>query len=604
MTGRPGRAGRQAVAAGVLAVLAAVGLTGCGIPTGTDVRVDGPLPESTSAQTSGDPVPPPGPDLADSETDLVEYFLQAAAANPEEPLEALRTFIHPDDREGWQPPDPQILVVQAEKPVPTPAGDLVRVKVPVREIGVLTGQGTIEPRAVPESRELEFKVVNLPDVSSEEDVGAQVGHRFQLVDPPDEIMLSTSALGEDEYLLPRTVYFWGTEGEVLVPDLRWLPSALPVRQRAQRMLEWLEDGPAQWLPGALIGLPDGVTLAGNAVRSADRLEVPLAAAGEIDERRLDPQLWWTLRSELSGDRALVLVIDGEQRVLDGEYLGRNPAARSEPARFAVLDGVIRQQRPRPELAVPALAGTVYENVHSAALTAGGRFAALVRERPDGRLQLSVARVGGPTETDLVRSRMSRPVWLAGGEAGLVVADGQLFRFSPDGQVSAVRAPGGLTEIEAVAAAPDARRVALVADGRLYVASLVWQEGSFSMNEPRVLPTTARDLAGVGFLHENWLAFVGDQPNGNTLLYEITVDGALERPLLNGELGAPVSVDSFAAYPGDPALQPGRGEIMYEAESLAYRYVHTIEPGQITAADLYGVPADAETGEPRAPFFAD
>lgn len=596
------RTARLGARAGALAVLTALALAGCGIPASTDVRVDGPLPEAGTSQSSDSPIRPPGPDEADTEAQLVEFFLQAAAANPQDPVEPLRPFIHQDERDAWQP-DPQILVVRADESVSTPAGDRTRVGVSVREIGVLTDRGTIEPRDVAQPRELTFEVVPNPEVTTDEGVSLGVsGPRYRLVNPPAEIMLSTRALGR--YLLPRPVHFWGSDGEALVPDLRWLPSALADRQRAQTVLEWLEDGPAQWLPGALVGLPEDVALAGNVVWSEDRLEVSLtAAAADVDVARLDAQVWWTLRPELTSGRALVLTIDGQAREVDGErYLAENPATRGAPARFAVVDGVIRQHQPDGELQLPALAG-VNEGIHTAALTRDRRSAALVRPEPDGRLRLAIARPGGVSDTDLATVAMGRPLWLAGEAAGLVVADGQLYRFNRDGETAPVRVPGDLAGIRSVAAALDARRIALVADGRLYVASLVWREGSFSVNEPRVLPTTARDLAGVGFLQEYWLAIVGEE-EGRSQLYEITVDGAWERRLPRGELGAPVSVDSFTAYPGDPTQPDERGEIMYEFENRAYHYQLGLPPVQIEAEDLYGVPADAEPGEPRAPFFLD
>jgi hypothetical protein len=598
------RAGWRGAAVVVLA-LAGTLLAGCGIPAGTDVRVDGPLPEAGSAESGETSVPPRGPDQADNPTELVEYFLQAAAGNPAEPLEPLREFIHPDQRDGWRP-DPQILVVRVEKLVPTPAGRRrERVQLTVREIGVLTGRGTIEPRDVAQSREILLEVVEDADVTTDEDVRQRVGEpRYRLVDPPDEILLSTSAL-ETGYLLPRAVYFWGSGGQAMVPDLRWLPSALADRQRPQQLLEWLAGGPAPWLPGALVGLPDGVALAGNVVWSEHRLEVSLTApAGEVDRSQLDGQLWWTLRPELSG-RTLVLTVDGQSRELAGEqFVAANRAARPPPARFAVVDGAVRQHQPDPELDLSALAGGGNERIHSAALTGDRRFAALVRAEPDGALRLMVARPAGLAGTGLVGTRMSRPVWLAGGDAGLVVADGKLYRFGRDAEAASVRVPGELAGIQAVAAAPDGRRIALVAGGRLYVASMAWREGSFSVNEPRVLPTTAQDLQGVGFLQENWLAFVG-QEEGRSRLYEITVDGALERDLPRGELGVPASVDSFTAYPGDPTVQPpARGEIMYEADGRAYHYSHGLKPELIEADDLYGVPAGSGPGDPRAPFFLD
>jgi len=589
--------------AGLSVTLAGALLAGCGIPAGTDVRVDGPLPEAGSPQSSGTPVPPPGPDQADTAVELVEFFLQAAAADPVDPLAPLREFIHADERGSWQP-DPQILVVRAEEPVPTPAGRRERVQVTVREVGVLTDRGTIEPRDIAQSREIPFEVVEDTEVTTDEDVGQRVGDpRFRLVDPPNEILLSTAAL-ENGYLLPRPVYFWGSDGQAMVPDLRWLPRALADRQRPQRVLEWLEDGPAGWLPGALVGLPDDVALAGNVVWGEDRLEVALtAAASEVDRSRLEAQLWWTLRPELA-DRTLVLTIDGQQQEIDGDqFLAQNRTAREPPARFAVVDGVVRQQQPDAELDLPALSGDRNRRVHSAALTRDRRFAALVRPGPDGQFRLSVARPAGEVGSDLAARRMSRPVWLAGGETGLVVADGRLHRFGRTAETAPVRVPGELAGIQAVAAAPDGRRIALVAGGRLYVASMVWRQGSFSVNDPLVLPTTARDLQGVGFLQENWLGFVG-QADGRSLLYEITVDGALERPLPRGGLGVPASIDAFTAFPGDPTSEAPRGEVMYEAESRAYLYSYGFDPVQVEADDLYGVPADSQPGEPRTPFFLD
>lgn len=587
---------------------AGVLLAGCGIPSETDVRVDGPAQDAGSSETNDTPTIPPGPEQADSEEELVDYFLLAAAANPEDPLDALRKFIHPEQRDDWQP-DPQVLVVRTEASVPTLPDD--RVRVPVQEIGVLGAGGVIEPRSGSTQRQIEFEVVEAPEVRTDDgQVGVDVGDpQFWLVNPPNVIMLSEDALDDRRrLLLPHPIYFRASDGDALVPDLRWLPSALPERQRAQTVLEWLEDGPAPWLRGAVVDLPDDVGLAGNVVWNDDRVDVALtAAAADIEQDDLGAQLWWTLRPELGNARTLVVTIDGQQRDIPGGYAQQNPTSREAPARFAVLDGRIRQQLTADrELALPALADGANADVHSAALTDNRRTAALVRVEPDDQRRLVIARPGGPVETSLVRSGMGRPAWLASGETGLVVADGELYRFTRAGDWSAVPVPG-LAGIEAVAAAPDARRLALVAGGKLYLASMVWRDGSFSVNEPRLLPTSASDLSGVGFLQENWLAIVGRDGDGS-LLYEITVDGALEQELPSGELGPPPSVDSFVAYPGDPLSAaptvPTRGEIMFEFEDLAYRYVYGREAVQIEAPDLYGVSADDEPGDPRAPFFLD
>jgi hypothetical protein len=584
-------------------------LAGCGVPDSTEVQVDGSMSEADSTGADEAVHHPPTPDEADDQTQLVEHFLQAATANLENPVEPLSAFVHRDQQSTWQP-DPQILLVRTDDPVPTQAGDVVRVQVDGRVIGVLGEGGIVEPRD--ETKRLTFEVGVEPEAQPDEDPVLNVGQpRYRLVNPPDEIWLSTSAMVE-EYLRPHPVYFWDQEQRALVPDLRWLPSTLLERQRAQRSLEWLEDGPAPWLQGAVSELDDDVALAGNVVENEDRIDVPLtAAAGEVDDPgNLDAQLWWTLRPFLStppnsSGRALVVNIDGETREIGEEYLTRNPTVRRPPARFAVLDGVIHQQRYTGDnlLDVPALAGDVNANIHSAAITPDHGSAALVKVEPDERLRLVVSGPDGAVETDLVVGDMGRPVWLHPGDTGLVAADGKLYRFQADGQESEVDVPG-LTGIEAVAADASGRRLALVAGGNLYVASMVRRDGSVSVNQPRPLATTAENLSGVAFLQESWLAIVGEA-EGQTKLFELTVDGAYERELPNGTVGVVPGVDSFVAYPGDPRDRvASRGEIMYETEGRAYTYSLSFRPVQLQATDLYGDVSEEDAGDPRAPFFLD
>jgi hypothetical protein len=591
-----------ALAVGVLA-------TGCGIPSSTDVRVDGPMVPAGAPAAGDGAASPPGPDDAGDEVELVENFLQAAAGDLGDPVRQLAGFVRSDQRDRWRP-DPRIVVVRpVGQPFPTPGRDEVRVQLDVLELGVLGADGVIEPMAGARRRPLEFEVVVEQTVTTNEGAGVSLGNpALRIVDPPEEVMLSTQAL-EAGYLLPRPVYFWDGQGEELVPDLRWLPSALADGQRAQRVLDWLAEGPAPWLDGAVTRLPDDVALDGNVVWSEDGLEVGLTAAADLDPARLDAQLWWTLRPELAdGDRALVLRIDGQTRTV-ADYPFANPAVGEPPAGFAVVDGVIRQYRPdAPEVDLPALAEESNAGVHSAALTRDGRLAALVKTQGDGLFRLELTRPGGRTATSLRGAvEMSRPLWLTSGQVGLVAADGDLYRFQAgDERVDDVPVPGELGEITAVAAAPDGHRLALVAGGRLYTASMTWREdGLVTVNEPRLLKTTATALKGVGFLREDWLTVVGQEPEpdgGQLRLYEITVDGADERQLHLGELGTPSEVSNLVAYPGDPSDPRMRGLVMYESDEQAYVYTHPTPPVPIDGSDLIGAGEDA--ADPRAPFFLD
>lgn len=592
--------GRRWWAVGWLVVAVMVASAGCGVPTGTDVRVDGPVAETGSTGAGGGSDPPPGPDDATGDRQLVDYFLQAAAADPGDPVEQLRPFIHSSQREDWRP-DPRVIVVRVSDITRTPAGDdQVRFDVELRRVGVLVN-GAVEPQ-IQEPETVAFSVAREPLRDSNELARESARVRYRIVDPPRFVMLEDRAL--DRYFLPRSVYFWDTDHEVLVPDLRWLPRALPAARRPQVVLTWLRAGPSAWLDSA-VGLPEGLELIGHPVSDGDTLIVELTAAtAELEHRALDAQLWWTLRPELHRDTTLTVVIDGEVREVVPSEWPTNLAQWRPPRGFVVLDGVVRPYPVDPGAEFPALDHPANADVVRAALAQDGRVGALVRAEADG-LSLVLTGTGGVTETVLRGvATMSRPVWLQEPVGtGLVVADGRLYRFNVrEESVAEVPVHAGLSgRITAVAAAPDGRRLALVAGGELYVAAMRRGGGLVSLHEPQMLPTSGTDLAGVAFSRPDRLAVLGRQ-EGRYWLYEITVDGGLEERL-SFDLGAPESLGDLVAYPGDPRGDSHRGQIMFEADGRAYSYRHSPEP---IRADEFGdePPEDDEGLDPRAPFFLE
>lgn len=582
-----------------LLVVSAVALAGCGVPARTDVRVDGPVAEVDSPGAGGEPDPPPSPNEASDERQLVDYFLHAAAADPDDAVEQVRGFIHSKERDDWQP-DSQVIVVRVEDSVETPAGDQVRFDLVVRQLGVLA-DGRIEPR-VREPEPVEFFVAS-ERVRADNGFGVEVTReRYRIVDPPRMIMLEDRAL--DRYFLPRQVYFWDSDHQVLVPDLRWLPTAQAAARRPQLLLEWLLAGPSPWL-SSLEGLPEGVDQIGNVVPDTDKLVVELTApAGDVAAGDLDAQLWWTLRPELADGMTLTLLIDGQARTVEQRDHPRNLAAGAPTESFVVLDGQVwsySTDEPRQPAALDEPTNT---DVHAAAVTHRGRAAALVQKASDG-LRLVLADPGRTVETTLSGARtMSRPVWLAEpGGVGLVIADGQLYRFAyREEGVFPVSVPAPLSgPITDVAASPDGRRLALLAGGGLYVA-LMRRDGSMvSVNPPQTLPTTATQLAGVAFSRANRLAVIG-QEEGRFWLYELTVDGGLEERF-PFDLGAPPTIRGLVAHPADPVGDSARpGDIMYEADGRAYVYTQRPEP--ILAEELGQEATEEEPADPRAPFFLE
>lgn len=591
-----------------LALVLAGGLTACGVPQWTDVVTEGSGP---GAEPAGVSVPrvPPGPDDARNEEQLVHYFLQAAAADPGNAVEQLRPFIHSSQRDDYRP-NQQVRVVRlAKEPLLTDEGSGKRVKLTVQPLGILN-DGMVEPRTDRQTVDYEFQVVPDPAIVDEQ-VGQGVERvRYRVVGPPNDILLDQRALAERGYLRPTSIYVWDDDNNLLVPDLRWLPTAASPAQAVHAKLEWLIDGPAPWLD-SMSGLPGNLELQGNPVWREDRrLEVAFTTSEVLGEevlRRIDTQVWWTLRDLLPERSTVSLTINGESRQITGAHASaRSIRYREAPASFVLLGDslvpYVSGDTTPPDLPLPS-------DTESAALTGRGQDAtlALVHPTGEGRLRLSIATAAGILETDLTAVRaMSRPVWLRHPSGtGLVVADGTLYRFTAgETAVQEVIVPGLSGDITALAVAPDGRRLALVADGALWVASLVRRADSIGVNEPQRLPTAFTDVSGVAFIQENWIAIIGrDADEGRRVLVEVTVDGAYEQELPNGDLGAPQTVANLVGYPGDPDSFNPRGSLMYEFEDYAVRYDYPRGPSKIEVEEL-GTEPPGEDAVPRAPFFAE
>src|SRR5690606_19142011 len=454
------------LAAGTLAVVLAGGLAAaCGVPQWTDVVTEGSGP---GAEPAGAAVPrvPPGPDEASDPKQLVQYFLQAAAADPGNAVEELRPFIHSSQQRDWQP-NPQVWVVRVEgDPVFTDLANGQRVELTVQPIGILS-DGVVEPRADSQPREYRFQVVSDAAIVDEQ-VGAGVDRvRYRVIDAPLAILLDQRALAERGHLRPTSVYVWDDDNNLLVPDLRWLPTAASPAQAAQAKLEWLIDGPAPWLE-SMSGLPGNLELQGNPVWREDHLDVAFTTSEELGKetlRRIDAQVWWTLRDLLPDRSTVSLTINGESREITGAHASARSIRYRSPDSFVLLGDRLVPYVPGdvapPDIPLPS-------DTRSAALTSRGREVTLAVVHPAGeeRLRLSLLTVDGIVGTDLTAGAMSRPVWLSHPSGtGLVVADGTLYRFTA-GQtaVQEVVVPGLSRRITALSVAPDGRRLALVADG--------------------------------------------------------------------------------------------------------------------------------------------
>ncbi|MDG4763938.1 LpqB family beta-propeller domain-containing protein [Solwaraspora sp. WMMD406] len=604
---------RGAVLPALLGVLLAAG---CGIPDDTDVRVDGQGP-APGLPTGGQGAQTPASRLDERNNTeaFVLNFLQAPAVEAERAVEQVRDFVAPLNRADVKDPNPEVVLTVIrlrERPriTRTEAG-VDEVSINVQQVGQLRPNGALEPLPAqePEFTEYTFRV------------GSVVGESGKFIlNPPPVLLLSENALRT--FYWQRTIYFWDTSQRALVPDLRYLPVAVPVERQRTVLLEALISGPSNWIAPAVQALPSGTRSAGNVPDTGDRLKVSLTAEAtpgndpdQLD--RLAAQLMWSLRPDFGNDFELTIQGQSPKVYRGADLLAMNStqALPETPERFVIHQGQVRRLRSsaRSGEPIPVLTAEVNQNVVSAGFTraGGSTFAALAVQAVDGqRLVIGSATAAGThfEQGDRSFASIGRPVWLkAPADVGLIVADGALYSFEVNSRaVTQVALPGIEGEVQSVGVAPDGHRIALVVAGELYVAAL--SRGTHvEVLPPRRIPTSLLDVTQVDWVAETLLVAAGTNPDGRVTLYDITVDGAIETSSPRDLGGA--SVTHLAGYPANPISGSSVGVRMYVANGIPYDLFEPSE--QIRLEEVEGIDPSA-TPDPvtvvdsanglSAPFF--
>ncbi|MEH1097751.1 LpqB family beta-propeller domain-containing protein [Micromonospora sp. CPCC 205561] len=593
---------RRRLLAGLLGGVLLVGAAGCGIPQNTEVQVDGPGPAAEGAANSGSRGAPPSRAESGTREQFIENFLSAAAGEPDRAYQRVRQFIAPADHhrlQDKQGSEVTLTVVRlTEEPVIVNAPEKTEVTLNVQQVGQLRTDGTLAPPET-SATTYTFELRGAPGEQGRADAG------FYVANPPGVLLLSVEAL--EEYYQSRPIYFWNSDRSRLVPDQRYLPLAVPDERRVSEVVKWLTAGPSDWLRTGVSLLPDNTRLINNATRTDGRWEVDLDMQdGKPLLELLATQLAWSLE-DLDGP--LELKIRNQSRVVIPDLEAHRRAHPVHPLvelpkRFCVYEGAVHPLAGAGEPSGPVpLDARGNRNVVSAGLSrAGNQILAALVVTDANRQWLSVGTGPDPVAVFARGAKgyaaMSRPVWLRstyrGQPAGLVVADGSLYRFDTGAQLTPVslnvRGP-----VTAVAASLDGHRIAVIAGGALYVAALILDGTGISAGPARLLPTRLTGLSAVDWYGENSLILAGSV--NRPAVYEVSVDGARESRL-EDKIGA--RVNHLAAYPANPTVRLGAA--MYEANGVAYRSgpLERIQPEQVQ--QVSPPQAGARTGNPTAPFF--
>ncbi|MFD2764194.1 LpqB family beta-propeller domain-containing protein [Micromonospora eburnea] len=596
---------------GVLAALLAgailpAGLAGCGIPSETEVQVDGrPKPAAEAGVRNGYSAEPPSQAASSDPAQFIRNYLSAAAGEREQAYARAKKFIAPESqnqlREKQQSSEVELTVVRLrDEPVVSPESNdpISVVTVSVQQVGVLRPDGTLAPPTLSDTKYV-FRL-------RPADAGST---GLYITDLPNVLLLSDTALRN--YYGTHTVYFWNSDQSRLVPDQRYLPSTVPDERRVTEVVKWLAGGPPDWLASGVSRLPARTALINNATGADNHWEVNLTMPNATDFRlsRLATQLAWSLQ-EFTGE--LQLKIQNQNRHTVDLKQARDTfplyPPSGAPERFCVYDGVIHPISVAGESSGPVpLSEEANKGVVSAALNRAGDevLAALVVTRPDRRQRLMVGTNPAPVTLFNGSERwfgsIDRPTWLRSLDqdhpTGLVVADGKLYRF--DGMAGMTQTPLPVPgRVTAVASSFDGHRIALIIDGSLYVAAVSVDGNAVEVNQPRRLVTRLTGITAVDWSAANELVFAGNEA-GRPAIYQTTVDGGLETALKR-QIGAEVT--QLAAYAGGStgALPP----FMYETNKAAFRNnpFEIIKREQVLDLPASSASPGARAPNPTAPFF--
>jgi hypothetical protein len=600
-----------ALSATLLAGLLAGAVGACGIPDRTEVV---PVKAGPSAGlTAGGDDTPTRPSRGDTTnpTQFIENYLQAAAGDLNGATDRAREFIAPSARTRFQPPKEIRVVRLAEKPLVNPGSAKVSLK--VQQVGVISGpNGILEPPVSAASvTSYDFQV---------DMIEGQNG--LYVTRAPSVLLLSDTAL--NAYYERRAIYFWNRQGTALVPDIRYMSPSIPTERQPTEIIKWLAAGPSPWLSSAVDGLPENTKVEGNVPAvSDDKLQINLSGVTLAPDDptapvRLRQQLMWSLRPYLAPK--LELRFDNQvQEVYSGtDYLSSNPVYRFgvRPERFAVYDGQIRRlaQSMNPTMPVPLVTPEVNRNVRSAALSSAGdrTYAALVvNEGAKQVLKVGTAVTGQPAafRRAVLPGPAGRPVWAVTGTenpaaaVGLIVVAGKIYSFGIGGRVTPrlVEWQAGPTGVQAVSVAPDGRRVAVVAGGRLYLSVLSTSGNSVQFSPQRSIRVLLNELSAVDWSSEGFVVVAGVRGEANRVaITDVSIDGALQTDR-QPDLGT-ARITQLAAYPANPVINSGDANVVaYVADNVAYDVLG--EPKSITVADIAGaVPSPAPGVLPSSPFF--
>ncbi len=454
-------------------------------------------PKAIPQRNAGQPTQEiPEPELGLDPLTVVRNFVRNSA-QPANDHAASRAYLSGRMRESWKP-DPSLRVVKEE---------FSTVYAPESEQPDDPNERVVALRAVEVGRLAPDRsfIAGLEEYRKPVRVRRQPDGEWRIVDPPDSIVITESDFNDAYFQVP--VYFFAPDSTALVSDLRYVV-ARPQSGLPSRVVDLLLSGPSDGLAGAVRNpLGDSAALDSNVTIGNDgALVVPLTGLGDeaVQERELmaaqvvrSLQHVTTSRVKLLSDGTPLVPGQAEWRPSDLPAYDTLSSPNAELPGLMTVNGRVRSLGSGAPIDGPAGSGAL--DVVSAAQAINGHQLAVVESTGDD-VRLRIGDYGAPGQlVDLSGSRMTRPTWKPpvskddkSTEVWTVVDGEQVTRVQQDadGQwVTVLVNASELTDagwISALRLSRDGSRAALVAGGKLVVASVVRTASGATLRAPRVL----------------------------------------------------------------------------------------------------------------------
>ena len=562
---RPARARAASVA---VAAAACIGLAACAaVPTSGPIEQGPVVDAGESAQFIRVIAAPPS--VGASPTEIVRGFFEANASIESDHAIA-RRYLTPEAAATWDPDSATTVYQQSSLKLSERKEDAITARLAINNR--LDDEGTLDPVDPASTEKVDFSLEQVVD-------GASGIPQWRISDPPPGTLISDTDVRRA--YRQYQVHFPSSRSGALVPDGRLLPVVGPSLPTAlaQRVLA----GPAEWLaPGVRTGVPPGTALALGAVPVSNgvalvELTDQALAATDAQRRDLAAQLTWTL-TQLSEVTSVRIQVGGEPYDVPGapEVMDRSAWQERSPdslttgatgdARlpYFLLDGpaVIRvSEEGRTTLPLQAPDA---ESLIDLAVSLDQRTAAAVE--PDRRALWILPLDRGISEQRIEGSQIGGASFDVDGRAWFTDG-GRVLRLVPNGlpEEVAVQPELGSAPITSVHLARDGTRVALVADGILYLGVIQESPTGLVIGSVRRIATSVSGVRDVAWRNSVTLDVLGSTDTSSLQVLRIGV-GTGEVQLL----GTPPDPLEVTGAPGSATLVVGEGDLLFANVGLQWR----------------------------------